>query len=168
MNSNLTYLASKYFKTSKNWLKSRTCQSVSLSVHYLMQSHNWIDFGHFFHFFCKFLTRHIKEKNEKMYKVFWAPQLKNLKFCQALATTSAFNLELCQAEVLRRNHSKIYYLLKVKVLPWTLLNYMFYNVFILPFFVFWVFFYIDCSFKNIQIKKEKDPWQSQINIIVSK
>ena len=80
MNSDLTYLASKCFNlTSKNWSKSCTCRSVRLSVQYLMQSHNWIDFGLFFHFFCKFLTRHIKKEWQNV-KVFWPPQLKNLKF----------------------------------------------------------------------------------------
>ena len=79
MNSDLTYLASKCFNiTSKNWSKSRTCRSVSLSVQCLMQSHKWIDFGHFFHIFCKFLTRNIKKMTNS--KVFWSPQLKNLKF----------------------------------------------------------------------------------------
>ena len=134
MNSDLTYLASKCFKTSKNWSKSRTCQSVSLSVHYLMQSHNWIDFGHFFHFFVS-LLQGTEKKRMKKCKSILTPTTKEPNICQALATTSAFNLKLCEAEVLRRNHSKIDYLVKVKVLPWTLLNYMFYNVFILPFFV---------------------------------
>ena len=44
-----------------------------------MQSHNWIEFGHFFHFFCKFLKRHIKKELPHV-KLFWPPQLKNLKF----------------------------------------------------------------------------------------
>ena len=84
LNSDFSYLAFKCFNlTSKNLLKSRTCPSISLSVQYLMQSHNWIDFGHFFpHFFCKLLTRHITKKNDNWQhvKLFWPPQLKNLKY----------------------------------------------------------------------------------------
>ena len=73
VNSEVSYLASKCFNlTSKNRLKSRTCLSVSLSVQYVMQSHNLIDFGHFYHFFCKFHTRHIKKEWEPV-KLFWPP-----------------------------------------------------------------------------------------------
>ena len=36
-------------------------------------------FWTFFSFFCKFLTRHIKKEWQNV-KVFWPPQLKNLKF----------------------------------------------------------------------------------------
>ena len=95
MNSNLAYLASKCFNsTSKNWSKSRTCWSVSLSVQYLMQSHNWINFEHFFHFFCKFLTRYIQKRMTK-YKSILTPTTKEPKVGHALATISAFNLKLC-------------------------------------------------------------------------
>ena len=100
MNSDFSYLASKCFNlTSKNWSKSRTCRSVSLSVQYLMQSHNWIDFGHFFHFFCKFLTRHIKKRMTTC-KIILTPTTKEPKICHALATTSAFNLKLCLMKIL--------------------------------------------------------------------
>ena len=95
MNSDFSYLASKCLNlTSKNRLKSRTCPSVSLSVHYLMQSHNWIDLGHFFQFFCNFLATHIK-KRLTTYKIILTPSTKEPIICHALATTSAFNLKLC-------------------------------------------------------------------------
>ena len=96
MNSDFSYFASKCFNlTSKNRSKSRTCWSVSLSVQYLMQSHNWIDFGDFFPFFCKFLTRHINKKRMTTCKSVLTPTTKEPKICHVLATTSAFNLKLC-------------------------------------------------------------------------
>ena len=80
MNSNFSYLTSKCSNlTSKNQLKSCNCLSVSLSVQYLIQSHNWIDFGHFFHFFCKFLTRYIK-KIMTTCKIIFTPTNKEQKF----------------------------------------------------------------------------------------
>ena len=79
MNSDFSYLASKGFNfTSKKCLKGCACPSISQSVQYLTQSHNWIDFGHF-PFFCRFHTRHIKKEWQTL-KLFWPPQLKNLKF----------------------------------------------------------------------------------------
>ena len=79
VNSDFSYPASKCFNlTSKNRSKSCKCPSVSLSVQYLMQIHNWINFKHFFRFFCKFLTRHIQKWQH--ITLFRPPQLKNLKF----------------------------------------------------------------------------------------
>ena len=99
MNSDFSYLASKCFNfTSKNWSKSYTCRRVSLSVQYLWQSHNLIDFGHFFHFFCKFLTRPIKKRMTTC-KISLTPTTKEPKICHALAITSAFNLKLCRMRV---------------------------------------------------------------------
>ena len=95
MNSDFSYLASKCFNlTSKNRSKSRTCPSFSLSVQYLMQSHNWIDFGHFFHSFCKFPTRHIRRRMTTC-KIILTPATKEPTIGYDLATTSAFNLKLC-------------------------------------------------------------------------
>ena len=95
MNSYLTYLASQCFNlTSKNRSTSRTCRSVSLSVQYLMQSHNWIDFGFFFIFFCIFLQSKYKKRMTKC-KSILTPTTNEPKTCHALATTSAFNLKLC-------------------------------------------------------------------------
>ena len=95
MNSDFSYLASKCFNlTSKNRSKSCTCPSISLPVQYLMQNHNWIDFGHFFHFFCKFPKRQIKKRMTTC-KIILTPTNKEPKICHALATTSAFNLKLC-------------------------------------------------------------------------
>ena len=100
MNSDFSYLASKCFNlTSKNRSKSCTCPSISLSVQYLMQNHNWIDFGHFFHFFCKFPKRHIKKRMTTC-KIILTPTTKEPKICHALATTSAFNLKLCHITTL--------------------------------------------------------------------
>ena len=96
MNFDFSYLASKCFNlTSKNWSKSCTCLSVSLSLQYLMQSHNLIDFGNFSIFFCKFLTRHRRKKIITTCNIILAPTTKEPKICHAMATTSAFNLKLC-------------------------------------------------------------------------
>ena len=71
--------------------------SVSLSVQYQMQSHNWIDFGHFPPIFCKFHTRHIKKTT---CNIILTPTTKEHRICHALATTSAFNLKLCHIPIL--------------------------------------------------------------------
>ena len=95
MNSNFSYLASKCFNiTSKNQLKSCTCLSVSLSVQYVIQSHNWIDFGHFGHLFVSFLQGTSK-KIMTTGCIMLTPKTKEPKICHALATTSALNLKLC-------------------------------------------------------------------------
>ena len=99
MNFDFSYLASKCFNlTSKNRSKSCTCPSISLSVQYLMQNHNWIDFGKFFNFFCKFPKRHIKKRMTTC-KIIVNPQTKEPKICHALATTSAFNLKMCRIKM---------------------------------------------------------------------
>ena len=97
MNSDFSYLASKCFNlTSKNWSKSCTCLRVSLSVQYLMQSHNWIDFGIFFSiFFVSFLQGKYK-KRMRTCKSILTPTTEEPKICHALATTSAFHLKLCR------------------------------------------------------------------------
>ena len=59
-----------------------------------------------------------------------------------------------KTDVFRRHHSKMNYVLKVKVLSKTILKYMFYNVFLPPLFVFWEIIYIDCSLKK-KIEKRK-------------
>ena len=48
----------------------------------------------FFHFFCKFLTRHIKKRMTTC-KIILTPTTKEPEICHALASTSAFNLKLC-------------------------------------------------------------------------
>ena len=77
----------------QNWLKSCTCLSISLSVQYLMQRHNWIDFGHIFHFFV-WLLQGTHKKRMTTCKIILTPTTKEPKICHALATTSAFNLKL--------------------------------------------------------------------------
>ena len=67
MHSDFSYLASKCFTlTFKDRSKSRMCLRVSLPVQYLMQSHNWIDFEHFFPFFVSFLQGTSKQNNDNM------------------------------------------------------------------------------------------------------
>ena len=59
-----------------------------------MKSHNWIDFGIFFPFFCKFLQGTLKKRMADC-KIIFTPLTKEPKICHDLATTSAFNLKLC-------------------------------------------------------------------------
>ena len=124
MNSDLTYLASKCLNlTSKNRSKSCTCRSVSLSVQYLMQSYNWINFGHFFHFFFKFLTKHIKKEWQNV-KVFWPPQLKNLNFVmlwpllQCSISNCVLCYDQCQLNIALRQKKKLRKTQKALFLPY--------------------------------------------------
>ena len=55
---------------------------------------NLIDFGHFYHIFCKFLKRHIQKKITTC-KISLTPTTKEPKICHALVITSAFNLKMC-------------------------------------------------------------------------
>ena len=75
--------------------KSRTCLSVSLSVQYVMQSDNWIDFGHFFPFLIVSFLQGTSKERMTTCKIILTSTTKEPKFGYALATTSAFNLKMC-------------------------------------------------------------------------
>ena len=67
-------------------------------MQYLRQSHNWINFGHFFHFFVSFLQG-TSQKIMTTCKTIFTPTNNEQKKFHALATTSAFHLKLCLIQI---------------------------------------------------------------------
>ena len=80
------------------FFNEREYSGADILVPLVMQSHNWIDFGYFSIFFCKFFLKGTYKKRITTCKIILTPPTKEPQICLDLAPTSAFNLELCHME----------------------------------------------------------------------